>query len=174
MTGALVTGLQPGCLNKDIIMKKGFTLLELLITIIILGILAAIAIPIYTSSVERARGDACISNIRTILSAWQIYNMKNTTPYDPNETFRAVPTINNAFGITISENNFGNSELTDYGFIMDFTPGTPSYEIKAYRQNGPYSGYIIECEYTPNGVTIGGITYYYRWFENWPWMPNDE
>jgi len=53
--------------------KKGFTLVELMVVIIILGILVAIAIPIYNNVTKSAKENACAANIRTIQSAVQMY-----------------------------------------------------------------------------------------------------
>jgi len=46
--------------------RKGFTLIELIIVITIVGILALIAIPKYFSNIERARKAEAVSTMRTI------------------------------------------------------------------------------------------------------------
>ena len=46
--------------------EKGFTLIELMVVVLIIGILVAVAIPTYTYSSEMARDKACQLNMRTI------------------------------------------------------------------------------------------------------------
>ncbi len=47
-------------------MKQGFTLVEIMIVVAIIGLLAAIAIPSFVKSRNTARTNACINNLRQI------------------------------------------------------------------------------------------------------------
>ena len=59
--------------KKRLSNRKGFTLVELLVVVAILGILAAIAIPRFTSANETARGAKIQADLRTIESAASLY-----------------------------------------------------------------------------------------------------
>ena len=53
--------------------RKGFTLIELLIVVVIIGILAAIAIPKFASTKEKAYITAMKSDLRNMMTAQESY-----------------------------------------------------------------------------------------------------
>jgi general secretion pathway protein G len=61
--------------------SKGFTLVEILIVVVILGILAAIVIPQFTNASESARSSSLISQLQTIRSQLELFQVQHGGTY---------------------------------------------------------------------------------------------
>jgi len=87
-------------------MKKAFTLVELLIVIIIIGILATMAVPQYNKMVEKAKWSEAVSVLGSIKQAVEIYIAENSSYplVRPSENFELIN---------------GSNSVINYGFVID-------------------------------------------------------
>ncbi len=111
--------------------RKGFTLVEILIVVVILGILAAIVIPQFTSASETAKAGSLSSQVQTIRSQLELYQVQHGGNY---------PTVVQMWG-----------NLTGYTNEAGTTNATKSAEFKF----GPYLQQAPANPFSPVDSKIG-------------------
>src|SRR3989338_8723727 len=83
----------------------GFTLTELLVVVIIIGVMAAFTVPNYTKSVERSHRKDAETQLKTIWSADQIYRAQNGAYWPPVLSgSNDIASINSNLGLGIIPN----------------------------------------------------------------------
>ncbi|HET9514024.1 MAG TPA: prepilin-type N-terminal cleavage/methylation domain-containing protein [Gemmatimonadales bacterium] len=84
--------------------RKGFTLIELLIVVVIIGILAAIAIPKFSTTKEKAVLAKMKSDLRNMVNSQEVFIADNLTYYNGPIPSPAM-TYNPSTGVTIVVSN---------------------------------------------------------------------
>jgi prepilin-type N-terminal cleavage/methylation domain-containing protein len=128
--------------------KKGFTLIEVLIVVIILGILATISIPQFGKLVERARMSEAATNVAAIRTAQRVYYLE--------ESAISTDTSLAELGDIVSGITWNAWTLTS---ITD--DGNGEFTITLTRNDGPESGETLIYDSTTNTWTDDG-TYPYK------------
>ncbi len=109
---------------------KGFTLTEILVTVTIIALLAAIAIPGFTKTIEKAKAGQAITYLRLIRTAEKINYSRNKT-YVPDTwtsgaNVSSIATIRSGLGV----------ELSDADWTFTVTPVAASFTATAKRTSG--------------------------------------
>ncbi len=113
--------------------KKGFTLVEILIVVVILGILAAIVVPQFTQASTEAKFNSLCSNLQSIRSQIELYKVQH------NDTPPAVATF--------------EAQMTETSTIAGAASGSKVRDTDAGEIYGPYLERIPENPFNnKNGV----------------------
>ncbi|EAJ6799802.1 prepilin-type N-terminal cleavage/methylation domain-containing protein [Campylobacter coli] len=89
-------------------MKKAFTILELVFVIVILGILAAIALPKFSSSRDEAEVSKSLNNLKTLINDISIYTLKN-------DHLSSIKTMSNVSGVeNVDLGNFNGTKEVNF------------------------------------------------------------
>lgn len=138
--------------------QTAVTLMELLIVIVIIGILAAIAVPLYTNKIERTRGERTIANIELIVYAYkQLYLKNGTMP-----VLADLQHINEDLNLDLSDSNF-NYSISDQ---------TDHRHIEASRNSGIYNNNNNIIRYDLDPSDNNPDNWDTTTFPNkWPWHP---
>lgn len=135
---------------------RGFTLIELLVVIAIIAILAAILFPLFLRAKERARASSCLSNMKQIGVAIQLYV----------DTYNGCYPDQGSVGIAYTggdyNNGLGQQWINSFSHRYRDSAGRPAgvaLVLSKFVKNMNVFKCPSEWRKTPPGVFDFGLTY---------------
>ena len=129
---------------KKIILNKGFTLLELLMVILVIGILSSFAVPEYISAQEKAFGAEAQIFLKRMVKSEEMFWLEND---------RFTSNMN-----LLDEDYPDTNNWTFAVHSVQTVQNPPNHQnyvwIKATRLNGPWAGTTVELLYRRNDHTL--------------------
>ena len=120
-------------IQKRLRADEGFTLIELLVVIIIIGILAAIAIPVFLNQRQKGYEASMKSDLRTVANEEETFFTDNNT-YAAVTTASGKATVAGGNAVTVSTGNTITSKTADAtGFCLDASSTKATSAVWSYQ-----------------------------------------
>lgn len=136
--------------------KKGFSLVELMIVVVIMAILVAVAVPIFNSVTGSSRAKTCIDNQRSIISSLNTALLGKTLPaaYTAQAPFTFDVVNNKTNGKTYTGAHIEIAADAN-GYLINKTDLADIFQTVPYC---PVDGSVIRVDITPTANGTCAIT----------------
>jgi type IV pilus assembly protein PilE len=118
--------------------RKGFSLVELMIAVVVVGVLAAIAIPTYTRHIQRGRMAQAYSDIQTIA-------LLEEKAYAETASYKSYADLQTSFGLKIGNTqkyyNLAISGLSTTQFVISAEPQNDYIHKRPCMRSDGVQGY---------------------------------
>jgi prepilin-type N-terminal cleavage/methylation domain-containing protein len=110
---------------------RGFTLTELMVTLTIIGVLAAMSVPSFQRAVVQSRADAAAANLRAVWAAQRLYWLEY-------QVYASLPTLK---GLGLLDPTFDDSDAAYvYGPVTSDDGFVNHFQVTATPRDGTWAG----------------------------------
>ncbi|MFS0861731.1 type II secretion system protein [Fredinandcohnia sp. 179-A 10B2 NHS] len=131
--------------------QKGLTLIELLAVVVILGIIAAIAVPAIGNVISNSQRDSAVAEAQQIIDSARLYITTETPTFDTSGATPTLTVTQNNSGTTVSPTQTGVSPFESYLNKAD------NFTLTVERDTNGILSFEI-TNHTANGFTFDGVT----------------
>jgi type IV pilus assembly protein PilA len=139
---------------------EGFTLIELLVVVVIIGVLVAIAVPVYLNYRQGAADKSAQSDVRGAISAVEQFYTSNGNAYPAGDLTAdaSVSTVTSLTLTAIGTGTAGTITLSDKTQLNYHAVGTPavSYKVCAKNTGGSGKWYLYDSSLGGSVKSVSG------------------
>lgn len=145
--------------------RNGFTLVEILIVVVILGILAAIVVPQFTNASQEAIKGALASQLQTVNAQVELYRVQNAGDLPHTDADAVGGTNHNGWGVLVENDYLKDEPNNTFTGSTSVAAGTSVPAYSAGGTNGGWaydtaSGEVVAIGYNHDSNLLGNETGY--------------
>ncbi len=134
--------------------KKGFTLVELMIVVVIMAILVAVAVPIFSAVTKNARVKTCAANRREIVSQVTNYAMAQQANLEGKFSITSDGKTGAITGNTMSA-TLPDGSIKLLFQTLPFCPAGGAYDVQCGKGTGEEAGSVTVTVTCDGGTDAG-------------------
>lgn len=140
------------CWGRVGVARPGYSLIETLVTLVIMSILAAMGVPRFQQSIEQAKANVAAGNLRSVWAAERLYWLENRSYAPDLATLQAANLIDSSLA----------TATAPYSYQVTVSTDGSSFTATATRSGSAYwsGSFIIAMDGSFSGTVqaSGGVT----------------
>ena len=129
--------------------RRGFTLTEMMVVTLIIGVMAALSVPSFQRAIEQSRANIAVANLRAIWAAERLYWLEYHTYISSVSTLQTLGVLDNGIPSDAS------GSMGGYQYSVTRTDATMTATATNASGLGAYS--INETGSVSGSITVRGI-----------------